>query len=196
RPVEAKIEEINTRILNIAGLILSSRHGNFEPICTGTDAQRRRAILILSKRRRSDNNIRLYCEWKRSNVDVHNGTMDFLRGFMRKRFKKALLRGSDFTNFARFLEGAQIDHSDIFFDVLSNEAVINLDNLIRNREIPMLTVAMSDLRLTDPVRFMLYLSQKFGSIHIDQSCIHKEGNLFCSLTNNPSVYYSSHKLNM
>ncbi|GMR51241.1 hypothetical protein PMAYCL1PPCAC_21436 [Pristionchus mayeri] len=117
----------------------------------------------------SENFVSLSYEWKRDDIDLHNRSLSFLRLFIGKQIKKALLRGSDFPNFSRLLEGVQVAHFDVFFDVLSDAAAIRLNVFIGNRDLHQLTLGMRGFGITDPVRFLTELSQKFQALHIDQS---------------------------
>ncbi|GMR51242.1 hypothetical protein PMAYCL1PPCAC_21437 [Pristionchus mayeri] len=117
----------------------------------------------------SENSVSLSYKWKRDDIDLHNRSISFLRLFIGKQIKKALLLGSDFPNFSRLLEGVQVAHFDVFFDVLSDAAASRLNVFIGNRDLHQLTLGMRCFGITDPVRFLTELSQKFHALHIDQS---------------------------
>ncbi|GMR51220.1 hypothetical protein PMAYCL1PPCAC_21415 [Pristionchus mayeri] len=122
-----------------------------------------------SSRTCSEDSVALRYVWLPDNNDVHNRAVQFLRGFIGTRIKKATLHGNDFANFTRLLKAVAIAHLDILFFTLSDTAMSSIKNFMGNREIPRFTVSMSAMRIAYPERLLLYLASRFRALCFDYS---------------------------
>ncbi|GMR51222.1 hypothetical protein PMAYCL1PPCAC_21417, partial [Pristionchus mayeri] len=116
-----------------------------------------------------ENSPTLSYQWKTRKATLP--AMEFLRGFIGKRVRKARLCGCDFRNYAKILNGVHVEHLKIAFEILSEGELSGMQHFMGGREIPQITISMSHVFLDDPETFLHYISSNFRSIHIDQTML-------------------------